>query len=145
VRLLLPATAERIAHPISLLAALLLVLAAIPVVITSGIAFWALAGNGVLIFLILFTVLGLVVGHLFGGPEPDDRTVLALAAGTRHPGVAMAIANLNFPDNKAVVAIMLWHLVIGALASIPYVRWRKGRHAKVAFVEPGLPNQPGEK
>jgi BASS family bile acid:Na+ symporter len=139
-RLLLPTAAERIAHPISLLAVALLVVAAIPVVITSGLTFWSQVGNGVVVFLILFTVLGLFVGHLLGGPGPDDRTVLALATGTRHPGVAMAIASLNFPDAKAAVSVVLWHLVIGAIVSIPYVRWRKAQHAKTAAAAPGLQN-----
>jgi BASS family bile acid:Na+ symporter len=144
-RRLFPATAERIAHPISLLAVVLLVAAAIPVIITSGMTFWSLVGNGVVVFLILFTVVGLIVGHLLGGPESDDRTVLALASGTRHPGVAMAIAGLNFPDNQAVLAVMLWHLVIGAIVSIPYVRWRKAQHAKAALAEPGFRNHAGGK
>lgn len=141
-RLLLPAAAERIAHPISLFAVVLLVIAAIPVVITSGMTFWSQVGNGVVVFLILFTALGLVVGHLLGGPEPDDRTDLALATGTRHPGVAMAIASLNFPDVNAAASVMLWHLVIGAIVSVPYVRWRKAQHAKTA-AEPGLQNHGG--
>lgn len=127
---LFPQTAERIARPVSLMAVVLLLAACLPVVVTSGIAFWAEVGNGVVLVLVLFTGLGLVVGHLLGGPEPGDRTVLALATGTRHPGVAMAIATLNFPEQKAAVAIMLWHLIIGAIVSIPYVRWRKARHAR---------------
>lgn len=125
VRKLLPAPAERLAHPISLLALILLLVAAIPVVVTTGITFWSLVGNGVVALLVVFTVLGLVVGHLFGGPEPEDRTVLALATGTRHPGVAIAIASLNFPDAKAAaLSVMLWHLIIGAIVSMPYVRCR---------------------
>lgn len=127
---LFPKAAERIARPISLLSLALLVVAAVPVVFTSGVTFWSLVGNGVVIFLILFTVIGLIVGHLLGGPESDDRTDLALATGTRHPGVAIAIATLNFPDHSAVTTLMLWHLVIGAIVSVPYVRWRKAEHAK---------------
>ncbi|RVD53736.1 hypothetical protein EN746_08400 [Mesorhizobium sp. M8A.F.Ca.ET.023.02.2.1] len=61
--------------------------------------------------------------------------MLALATGTRHPAVAMAIASLNFPDEKAALAVMLWHLVIGAIVSIPYVRWRRALHDKAATVE----------
>ncbi|RLP22447.1 Na+-dependent transporter [Mesorhizobium sp. YM1C-6-2] len=138
VRWLLPTTAERMAHPISVFAIVLLVVACIPVVITSGMTFWTQVGDGVVVFLILFTALGLAVGHLLGGPEADNRTVLALATGTRHPGVAMAIASLNFPDAKAAASVMLWHLVIGAIVSIPYVRWRRAQHAKIAATEPDL-------
>lgn len=136
VRRLLPAAAERMARPISLCAVALLVVAAVPVIITTGMAFWAQIGNGVVILLALFTFVGLIVGHLLGGPESDDRTVLALATGTRHPGVAMAIASLNYPDLKVVLTVLLWHLVIGGVVSIPYVRWCKARHALASRTDP---------
>ncbi|MCX7304138.1 MAG: bile acid:sodium symporter [Hyphomicrobiales bacterium] len=144
-RRLLPTTAERIAHPISLFATILLVVLALPVVITSGMTFWMQIGNGVVLFLVLFTAVGIVVGHMLGGPEPDDRSVLALATGTRHPGVAIAIASLNFADNKAVIVLMLWHLVIGAIVSVPYVRWRKAQHAKASLVEANARTHTGGK
>src|SRR5690606_41821850 len=48
-------------------------------------------GNGTLAVLALFTLVGVAVGHLLGGPDPNNRTVLALASGTRHPGVALAV------------------------------------------------------
>jgi BASS family bile acid:Na+ symporter len=137
VRRFAPALAGRIAHPISHFAVILLLVACIPVVITSGRTFWTLVGNGVVVLLVLFTAVGILVGHVLGGPEPDDRTVLALATGTRHPGVAMAIASLNFPDLHAAVAVMLWHLVIGAIVSMPYVRWRRARHGGASGAEPG--------
>lgn len=125
----LPAVAGRLVRPVSRLAFTVLLIACVPVIVTSAVAFWSEVGNGVVLFLILFSVVGIAVGHLLGGPESGDRTVLALATGTRHPGVAMAIASLNFPDDKAVLSIMLWHLVIGAIVSVPYVRWRRKVHA----------------
>ncbi|WP_353643119.1 bile acid:sodium symporter [Mesorhizobium sp. WSM2239] len=144
-RRFLPSTAERIAQPISHFAVILLLVACIPVVVTSGMTFWTQVGNGVIVFLILFTALGLFVGHILGGPESDDRTVLALATGTRHPGVAMAIASLNFPDQKAALAVMLWHLIIGAIVSIPYVRWQRAQHEKATAVEPNQRTHAGGK
>jgi BASS family bile acid:Na+ symporter len=120
-----PQAALRWAGLISKLAAVLLVLACLPVIFTSWQAVWKLVGDGVILLLALFTCVGIAVGHLLGGPEEDNRTVLALASGTRHPGVAIAIASLNFPDEKAAAAVILWHLIIGAVVSIPYVRWRK--------------------
>jgi BASS family bile acid:Na+ symporter len=72
--------------------------------------------------------LGLAVGHLFGGPNPEDRTVLALSTATRHPGVALAIAGANAPGgNKTVLAAVLLYLIVNAIVSIPYVNWRKHR------------------
>ncbi len=39
----------------------------------------------------------------FGGPTPDDRTALALATASRHPGVALAIAGANVADQKPIL------------------------------------------
>jgi BASS family bile acid:Na+ symporter len=36
----------------------------------------------------------------------------------------MAIAGLNFPDEPGVAALIVYHLMIGALVSAPYIRWR---------------------
>jgi len=125
VRAFLPEFARETARPAELVGMVLLLLSVLPILAKSFPAFLALIGNGVVIFLVLFAVIGLAVGHLLGGPDPGNRTVLALATATRHPGVAMAIAAINFPDQKLVVVVVIWHLILGALVSAPYVRWRK--------------------
>ncbi|MFC0219166.1 bile acid:sodium symporter family protein [Pseudochelatococcus lubricantis] len=125
VRHYAPAFADRIARPVSAAAMALLVAACLPVLFVAWPAIWAMVGNGVAVALAAFTLIGLLVGHQLGGPEPKDRTVLALATGTRHPGIAMAIASVNFPDERAALAVVLYHLVIGTLVSIPYIKWRR--------------------
>jgi bile acid:Na+ symporter, BASS family len=127
-----PAIAARIAKPISISATILLIAALIPVLFTTWPMFWQLVGNGVLAALLLFCLAGLAIGHFLGGPNPDDRTVLALATSTRHPGVAMAVAGLAFPDEKAVFSVVLFHLIIGTIASLPYVKWRTRKHAEAS-------------
>ena len=122
-----PAFAERAAAPISTIATVLLVIAVLPVLVVAAPTFWSLVGNGVLICLIAFTLVGIAVGHLLGGPNPHNRAVLALATGTRHPGIAIAISSINFPSQKSVLAVVLFHLIIGAIVSLPYVR----RHKKI--------------
>ena len=124
-----PRFAVRIGRPVSTVATLLLLAALVPVLFIAWPAIWALIGSGLMIVLIVFTLVGLAAGHLLGGPNPDDRTVLALATATRHPGVAAAIATINFPDQKAVGAVVICHLLIGAIVSLPYVSWRKRAHA----------------
>ena len=37
------------------------------------------------------------------GPDPEDRVVLALSTASRHPGVALAIATANFPQETSVM------------------------------------------
>lgn len=124
-----PALALRVAKPLSILAAILLVVAVIPVLIYAFPTLWSLVGNGLLIGLLCFTIIGLLVGHWLGGPNPDDRTVLALAASSRHPGVAIAVANLAFPNVDSVLVIVLAHLLLSAIIATPYVRWRTKEHA----------------
>lgn len=128
-----PALAARIAKPLSIFANVLLVAAALPMLVAVTPVLWPLVGNGVLAALIGFTLVGVTVGHFLGGPDEDNRTVLALATGSRHPGIPLALASLNFPDQKDVVAVVLYHLIIGALVALPYVMRRKRVHAKEAM------------
>jgi BASS family bile acid:Na+ symporter len=85
----------------------------------------SMIGTGAVGMLALFSAVGLVVGHWLGGPDAGNRTVLAVATARRHPGIALAIASANFPDEKAVLAVLLWHLIVGSIFSMPYTIWRK--------------------
>jgi BASS family bile acid:Na+ symporter len=135
VRYVAPEFTERIVKPVSMFANLLLVVAALIVLFNISGAIWGMIGHGVLVVLALFTLVGIAIGHFLGGPDPDDRTVLALATGIRHPGLAMAIASVNFPDQKAaVLAVVVCHVLVGLILSIPYLIWRKRNHA--ARVQP---------
>ncbi|HKN30189.1 MAG TPA: Na+-dependent transporter [Roseiarcus sp.] len=125
VRRAAPALALRFAKPAALVGAVLLALSFIPVLVTAWPSIVALVGSGTLWALTAFVLIGLAVGHLLGGPDPHDRTVLALAAATRHPGVAMAIGSANFPGQSAVLPAILLYVVLGTILTIPYVMWRK--------------------
>jgi len=126
---LAPDIADRSASTVSRIAMVLLVIAVLPILFTSLGPMWAMVGNGVLITVVLFALVGLAVGHLLGGPDPTDRSVLALATSSRHPGLAVAIASLNFPDRKGpVLLVVLFHLISGMIVAIPYIQWRKRMH-----------------
>ena len=120
---LFPAVARKSARPVSITGLLLLVLAFIPVLFTEWGAIWSMVGNGTLVVLTIFAIVGLVIGHFLGGPDPADRVVLALATATRHPGVALIVATTYLPQPGPVLAVVLWHLVLGAVLSGPYVKW----------------------
>jgi bile acid:Na+ symporter, BASS family len=127
-----PTFAAGAVKPVSVVAMVLLVAGLIPVFFTAAADMWAELGNGVIWELVLFSVVGIIVGHLLGGPDPDDRCVLALATSARHPGIALAIASLNFPEHKKeVMVVVLYHLLVGAIVAIPYVRWRAKRRAEL--------------
>jgi BASS family bile acid:Na+ symporter len=134
LRWLAPNVAHALARPIAMMATVLLVLAVLPVVVIAWPMVQGLIGNGLVILLAVFTLVGLAAGHLLGGPDPDNRTVLALATGARHPGVAIAIASVNFPDERGVLAVVLFHLIFATIVSVPYVMWRTRSHAAQAKV-----------
>jgi BASS family bile acid:Na+ symporter len=117
--------AETISGPLSRLAGLILLLTLVILVIASGSAMLAQIGNGTLLALALFIVAGLLIGHLLGGPEPSDRTVLAMATASRHPGVAIALISATFPDTVAVLPVVLLYMITSAIIDAPYIAWRK--------------------
>jgi BASS family bile acid:Na+ symporter len=132
VRRVKPGIAERMAQPISLVATVLLVASILPILFTAWPAMVSLVGNGTIVALGAFTLAGLAAGHLLGGSDPDDRAVLALATASRHPGVALAIASANFPEQKLVPAAVLLYLIVSTIVSIPYLIWRRRPHGGMA-------------
>ena len=64
---------------------------------------------------------------MLGGPAPEDRTVLGLSTASRHPGVAIAVVStVAAPENRPIIiAAVLLCVIVGAIATAPYVKWRK--------------------
>jgi len=84
--------AERIAGPLARIAGVVLLIGVLCLFAFTLPKTWALMGNGTLIALIAFAIVGLAVGHLFGGPGLEERITLALSTASRHPALALAIA-----------------------------------------------------
>jgi BASS family bile acid:Na+ symporter len=120
-----PKVAARIAKPVSRSALAVLALSALVVLFALMPSIISLIGNGTVLVFVVFVVVGLISGHLLGGSEPDNRTVLALSSAVRHPAVALAIASANFPDQKLVVPAVFLYLLVNAVVSIPYLVWRR--------------------
>jgi BASS family bile acid:Na+ symporter len=126
VRAFLPRMAERVKKPVALVANVLL-LAAVVVLLVAGFPqFVEVLNVRTIVAFVVFTVLGLAFGHIMAGPAPEDSRVLALAGALRHPGIALAITNANFPSLQFGAVIVLY-LLVGALVCFPYVRWLKKR------------------
>jgi BASS family bile acid:Na+ symporter len=112
VRAAASSLAEQAAKPIAILATVLLVLSLLPVLVGSMRTMLSLVGDGTLLSFAGFALVGYLVGAWLGGPEPENRRVLALATASRHPAIAAAIAHVNFPEQKlAAPAIVLYLLV----------------------------------
>jgi len=120
--------AEKIAGPVTSASSILLVLLFVPVLLSSREAMLEQLGNFTLVAILAFVVSGLAVGHFLGGPEPQDRTALALATATRHPGVALAVLHAAAPGQSDAAPVVLLYLLVGMLASIPYLKWRARQH-----------------
>ncbi|MGH9752249.1 MAG: bile acid:sodium symporter family protein [Blastocatellia bacterium] len=131
IRRAAPTFAGRAAKPVALSATVLLVAGAIPILFIAWLAIESLIGNGTLAAIAAFVPVGLATGHLLGGPDPEDRTVQALSTAFRHPGVALAVAGANFLERKLVPAAILLYLIVSVIISIPYLAWRKRRHAGI--------------
>ena len=125
VRHFWPALAERIGEPLITYAGIILLGLILLIVATQ---FSVIVGIGLPAFLIIvvMTLAALAIGHALGGPDPNDRTTLALACATRFPALGLLIASLNFPNAKPM-PIVVAYLLIANLTVMPYMRWRKSQ------------------
>ena len=137
VRKIAPAIADRAAKPIGVLASVLLILSALPVLIGMAPTVFSFIGDGRVISLAAFALAGLIIGHLLGGPEPENRPVLALATSSRHPAVALAIAHANFPNQKLTAAAVFLYVISSAILSALYLAWNKRRLGETQQLGPG--------
>jgi BASS family bile acid:Na+ symporter len=121
--------AWRLAKPLSKMALLILVIGLLPVLFVMRQAIWAEVGDFTLVAIVLFTLVGLGVGHFLGGPVPENRTVLGLSTACRHPGVAVAIAGSLVDDKRPIIAAVLLCVLTAAVVTVPYVKARKKARA----------------
>ena len=124
-----PRFATKAAKPIGIASVVLLVASLLPVVFAARHLLFAQIGNFTILAIVLFALIGIVAGHLLGGPASGDRKALALAVATRHPGVALAILHVLAPDDKRVAAVVLLYLLVSGVVAVPYLAWRKRAQA----------------
>jgi BASS family bile acid:Na+ symporter len=126
-----PNMTARIAKPISMAALSVLVVCSLFVLYMLLPAMISLIGNGTVLVFVVFVAVGIIAGHLLGGPEEGNRIVLAHSSAVRHPAVALAIASANFPDEKLVIPAVFLYLLVNVLVFIPYLAWRRhSQHKK---------------
>lgn len=129
IRYFAPRFAERAVPLVSKLAGLFLALLVVPILIRVWPAMRDLLGNGTALAIVAIVGAALFAGHLLGGPDPDDRTALAVASATRHPGIALLIGKATFPAAPVAPAVLLF-LIVGMLAALPYQVWSKRRRSE---------------
>lgn len=142
VRRLAPGFAKRSAPLLSKVAFLLLLAAAAVVLLVSLGGIWAKIGDGTILAIAAFVVVGAVAGHLLGGPVPAERTTLALATASRHPGLALAIASATYPaQRRNVAAVVLLYFLVKAVVLLPYNSQRRRQLADYGQQEKIAPEQ----
>jgi BASS family bile acid:Na+ symporter len=81
----------------------------------------------------------IAIGHWLGPRDPEERTTLAMESASRHPGLAMTIAALNFSPQKAL-PVLIPYLIVFMVVTTIYLQWRKRRSA----VRSTKPARPGD-
>jgi BASS family bile acid:Na+ symporter len=122
-RRLWPRMAERSSRPIILSASVLLVLCALALLPAAWPGVRALIGDGAVAILAAIVAVGMLCGHAFGGPDPQERVVLALSTVARHPALALAAATAGARQATEETAAILLYLITAALVSLPYIVW----------------------
>ena len=84
----------------------------------------SLMGHATLVAMVGFIVIGLIVGHVSGGPALEDRIVLAMSTASRHPGIAIGLTTANYPGDHRVTVAILLYLVLGIVVSLIYMKWQ---------------------
>lgn len=121
-----PTLAETIANPVRWIANGLLLLGVVVMLAVTWRALWSTIGQGTVLAIVAFLVVGLLVGHLLGGPDRNHASVLALSTAGRHPGICFALMATNFPDERFGAPLLLY-LLLSAAVAFPYVRWQRKR------------------
>jgi hypothetical protein len=85
-----------------------------------------LLGDGTLLAIVVTVPVGIAVGYWLGRPNPANSDALAMAAGTRHPGIAALIVNANFTDPRVMLTVMLF-LLTGVIMTVAYLVWQTRR------------------
>jgi bile acid:Na+ symporter, BASS family len=121
LRLVAPGVADRISDPLMKIAGAIMALLAL-VVLAYGLPQLAEIGWRSVAAFALFALAALAAGHALGGPDPGNRTSLAVATASRHIGLALLVAaSVKGPHALARVTA---YLLGSAIVSVPYLRWR---------------------
>jgi BASS family bile acid:Na+ symporter len=100
-----------------------------------GLGAWSLGA------LALWTLVGLVVGHLLAGPDPVNRPSLAIANALRHIGVPALIATTSFENANPLPLILAYNLAYTFVPKAYSTWWRKRVAAKAPVAQEPRPSE----
>ncbi|SAL55905.1 Sodium Bile acid symporter family protein [Caballeronia arvi] len=128
LRFFFPVASERLSGRIMKIAWIVLAVAGIVLLVVHREHLVGLSWQGVL-SLAMLMVIAMFIGHLLGGPDPDNRTALAIASAMRHVGIALIVAG-EFVGVRTLVLVVAYFVTAFFVSSV-YLSWRR-RSAAVA-------------
>lgn len=134
IRLVAPALAERYADLLLKVSGAVMALIAV-VALILGIHLILEIGWQSLLAFVLFTLTAIGSGHLLGGPDPLNRTSLAITCTSRHIGLALLIA--AHTRGEHALPMVVGYLLVSAVMSIVYFKWASKRQASLSLAATG--------
>jgi predicted Na+-dependent transporter len=129
LRRLQPGWAQRLSGPLDKLANGLLLLLILLVLVKSLplLVPFAAANLLALAFMAVMVLAALAIGYLIAGPDPRERTTIALVTSMRNPGLALLFATTYGAGMPGLKLAVLSYLLVTVLLSIPFLRWQRQR------------------
>jgi bile acid:Na+ symporter, BASS family len=136
LRYFAPALSERYGHIVEKAGGILLLASFLPVLILILPTIWSLIGIPEILAIVFFALAGAASGYFLGGPNPNERFVLAMATATRHPGIAITLAITNAAETpkKLLVAAVVLYLIVSAIAVTPFLKWLSDRKGNLGTI-----------
>ncbi|XXF77458.1 symporter [Myxococcaceae bacterium GXIMD 01537] len=97
-------------------------LCAVVLALLLGVQRLRLASPIVALALVLITWMSALVGYTAGGPQPENRRTLSLAAVFGNPAIVLAVVAANYPEKKLFVDVCAY-LLVRSLALLPFQLW----------------------
>ena len=131
VRRLVPGLAGIAAKPLTVLANVLFGLL-IAAILVPGIRMILHFGTLPALAVVIMVGISLAIGHLLGGPTPNERAALAISSIARNVGLALFITALKGVE-QTVLPTLLSYMILGAIVAVPYSAWSKRRVARQRY------------
>jgi bile acid:Na+ symporter, BASS family len=132
-----PALAEKIARPAGVIGMALAAICVVLLLTRLWPLIYSFIGNGTVLILALIALVGTWAGHLLGGPDAWDSTVLALSTSARHPAVAITVATSAYPAGRLALAAVVLYVLVVTIVTVPYVVWCKRRFTRLTTARKG--------
>jgi predicted Na+-dependent transporter len=112
---------DKLANGLLLLLIVVVLIKAGPLLVPFVASNWLALG-----FMAVMVAAALAIGYLMAGPEPRERTPVALVTSMRNPGLALLFATTYGTGMPGLKLAVLAYLLVTVLLSIPFLRWQKG-------------------